>query len=88
LLHPLLIAGQEWESVSADFITIIPEVHGRDCIYVVVDWLTKFMHPFTISSEYEALEVEELFFREVFRLHEFPKYIVSDQENKFLSVSW
>jgi hypothetical protein len=54
-------------------------VHGKDCIYVVVDWLTKFAHFFAISSEYKAPQVAKLFFREVFRLHVLPKYIVSDQ---------
>jgi hypothetical protein len=37
-----------------DFITGLPKVHGRDCIYVVVDRLTKFTHFFSIPSEYKA----------------------------------
>jgi hypothetical protein len=71
-----------------DFITGLPKVHGRDCIYVVVDRLTKFAHFFAISSEYKAPQVAELFFREVFRLHGLPKYIVSDRDNRFLSAFW
>jgi hypothetical protein len=76
------------ECVSMDFITGLPKVHGRDCIYVVVDRLTKFAHFFAISSEYKAPQVAELFFREVFRLHGLPKYIVSDRDNRFLSAFW
>jgi hypothetical protein len=55
----------------------------QDCIYVVVDRLTKFAHFFVISSKYKAPQVAELFFREVFRLHGLPKYIVSDWDNRF-----
>jgi hypothetical protein len=55
---------------------------------VVVDRLTNFSHFFSISSEYKATQVEELFFREVFKLHGLPKYIVSDKDNRFLSAFW
>ena len=37
LLKPLLILEQKWESISMDFITGLPKVQGRDCLYVVVD---------------------------------------------------
>jgi hypothetical protein len=84
----LPIPEQKWESISMDFITGLPNVQGRDCIYVVVDRLTKFAHFFAISSEYKATQVVELFFREVFRLHGLPKYIVSDRDNRFLNVFW
>jgi hypothetical protein len=56
-----------------DFITGLPKVQGRDCIFDVVDILTKFSHFFTILTEYKAHQVPKLFFREVFRLHGFPK---------------
>jgi hypothetical protein len=45
-------------------------LHHRLCIHVMVDRLTKFAHFFAISSEYKAAHLTELFFREVFRLHE------------------
>jgi hypothetical protein len=77
-LQPLPISKQKWESVSMDFITGIPLVQGKDCIYVVVDRLTKFSHLFAISSKYSATKVAELFFREVFWLHGLPKTIVID----------
>jgi hypothetical protein len=46
LLHPLPIPEQKWEIISMDFITGFPKVKGVDCIYVVVDRLTKFSHFF------------------------------------------
>ena len=83
LLQSLPIPEHMWESVSMDFITGLPKVQGRDCLYVVVDRLTKFAHFFSISSDYSATQVAELFFREVFRLHGLPKAIVSDRDSRF-----
>jgi hypothetical protein len=54
LLQPLPIPEQKWESISMDFITGLPKVQGKDCIYVVVDRLTKFAHFFAISSEVQS----------------------------------
>ena len=83
LLQPLPIPKQKWENISMDFITRLPKVQGRDCLYVVVDRLTKFAHFFSISSDYSATQLAELFFREVFKLHGLPKTIVSDRDNRF-----
>jgi hypothetical protein len=88
LLQPLPIPENKWESISMDFITGLPRAQGKDCIFVVVDRLTKFSHFFSISMDYNASQVAELFFREVFRMHGLPKTIVSDRDNKFMSIFW
>jgi hypothetical protein len=49
-----------------DFITGLLRVQGMDCIFVVVNRLTKFAHLFDIPMDYKAIQVAELFFREVF----------------------
>jgi hypothetical protein len=69
LLQPLPIPEHKWESISIDFITGLSRVQGRDCIFVVVDRLIKFAHFFAIPTDYKAIQVTELFFREAFRLH-------------------
>ena len=71
-----------------DFIIGLPKTQGKDCIFVVVDRLTKFAHFFAISIDYNACQVVELFFREVFRLHGLPKTIVSDRDSRFMSTFW
>jgi hypothetical protein len=71
-----------------DFITGLPKVQGKDCIYVVVDKLTKYAHFFAIPSEYKAPQVAKLFFREIFRLHGLPRVIVSNRDRRFLSALW
>eukprot|EP00253_Pinus_taeda_P029107 PITA_29107 len=40
LLQPLPISEGKWESISVDFITGLPMVQGKDCIFVVVNRLT------------------------------------------------
>ena len=71
-----------------DFITGLPKVQGRDCLYMVVDRLTKFAHFFAISLDYSTSQVANLFFREVFKLHGLPKTIVNDRHGKFTSAFW
>jgi hypothetical protein len=71
-----------------DFITELPKVQGQDCIYVLVDMLTKFAHLFVIPSDHSATQVVESIFREVFRLHGLPKTIVSDRDSRFLGDFW
>ena len=88
LLQPLAILEHKWESVSMDFITCFPKTQGKDCIFVVVDRLTKSAHFFAISIDYSASQMSDLFFKEVFRLHGLPKTIVSDMDNRFMSTFW
>jgi len=88
LLQPLPIPDQKWESISMDFITSLPKIHGKDSIYVVVDKLTKFSHFFAIPSDYLVAQVAELFFQDIFRLHRLPKTIVSDRDSRFMGGFW
>ena len=37
-----------------DFITGLPKVNGKDCIYVVVDRLTKYAHLFAIPLDLQV----------------------------------
>ncbi|XP_059071802.1 uncharacterized protein LOC131870156 [Cryptomeria japonica] len=64
LLQPLPIPSKKWESISMDFIIGLPRASGKDCIYVVVDRLTKFAHFFAITSSFTEARVADLFFRE------------------------
>ena len=88
LLQPLPIPDRKWECISMDFISGLPKAQERDCIYVVVDKLTKFAHFFPITTTHTAVQVAEVFFREVFRLHGIPWSIVSDRDSRFLSHFW
>lgn len=71
-----------------DFIIGLPKTQGKDSIFVVVDRFTKFAHFYAISITCIAVQLAELFFREIFILHGLPKRIVSDRESKFMSLFW
>lgn len=88
LLKPLPIPNQKWESISMDFITGLPKLYVKDCIYVIVYRNTKYTHFFAISTNYSVVQIEEVFFKEVFRLHGLPINIVSDKDNLFLRQFW
>ena len=55
-----------------DFITGLPKAQGQDCIDVVVDRLTKYAHLFPITTTYTIVQVAEVFFKEIFKLHGIP----------------
>jgi hypothetical protein len=88
LLQSLPISEHKWESISMDFITGLPTTQGKDCIFIVVDRLTKFTHFFAIAIDFSVAQVVELFFREFFRLHSLPKTIVRDRDSRFMSTFW
>ena len=71
-----------------DFITGLLKSLGKDCIYVVVDWLNKFAHFFIVTSSFSAAQVADIFFKEIFRLHGLPKSIMSDRDDRFMSSFW
>jgi hypothetical protein len=86
LLQPLPIPEWKWEVVTMDFITGLPRTTKlHDLIMLVVDKLTKAAHFVPLKTTHKATDVVDIFIREVARLHEIPKTIVSDRDPKFTS---
>ena len=71
-----------------DFITGLPKYLGKNCIYVVVDRLTKFACLFSVTSYFSAAQVANLFSKEIFRLHGIGRSIASDRDGRFMSAFW
>ena len=87
LLHPLLVLEWKWEVISIDFIIGLPmTMRQHDSIMVVVENLTKETHFILVNSTYKADSIAKIFMKEIFKLHGFPKAIVSDRDVKFTSV--
>jgi hypothetical protein len=88
LLQPLPIPNQSWIDIFMDFIGGLPISHGHSVILVVVDRPTKYGHFLSLSHPYTTLIVANLFFTQVFKLHDLPQTIVSDRDAVFTSSVW
>jgi hypothetical protein len=89
LLQPLPIPEWKWEVITINFITKLPRtVKQHDSIMVVVDKMTKEVHFIPVKTTHKATNIEEIYMREVTRLHGVPKEIVLDRDPKFTSNFW
>jgi hypothetical protein len=55
---------------------------------VVVDKLTKYSHFIPLKTTHKAVDVVDIFLKEVARLHKIPEMIVSNRNPKFTSNLW
>ena len=62
-----------------DFITGLPKrKKQKDSIFVVINKLLKEPHFIPVKSTYKAVNIAEIFLKDIFRLHGIPKEIISD----------
>jgi hypothetical protein len=72
-----------------DFITGLPKSAKQNvAIMVVVDKLSKSAHFVPVKSTCKAIDIVNIFMKDIFRLHGMPKDIISDRETKFTSSFW
>ena len=89
LLNPLPISEWKWDTVSMDFITILPKTkYQRDFVMVVVNTLMKAAYFIPIKSTFGTTQVANVFMKEIVRLHGVPKMIISDRDGKFTAAFW
>ena len=88
LLHPLHIPKQKWEEIFMDFIEGLHLSDGKDKILVVVDRLMKYAHFMGIKKTDSTKQIAEVFCKNIYKLHGFPKIIVSEKDTKFTSNFW
>ena len=55
---------------------------------VVVDKLTKATHFIPVKSTHKTDNIAKIFMKDIFKLHGFPKVIISDGDTKFTSNFW
>jgi hypothetical protein len=72
-----------------DFITGFPKTQKKnDLIMVMIDKLNKSAHFIHVKSTYKAINIVEIFMKEIFRLHGIPKMVNSNRDVKFMSTFW
>lgn len=85
LLQPLPIPSRIWESALMDFITHLPLSPRKIVILVVVDRLSKQTHFSGLPTQFIAIQVAEIFTRDVIRLHGLLSSLISNRDPLFLS---
>ena len=72
-----------------DFIIGLPKSKKQnDSIFVVIDKLSKATHFILVKLTYKAINIVDIFLKEIFRLHGIPKVIISDQDVNFTGNFW
>ena len=68
-----------------DFITSLPKSKKQnDSIFVVINKLSKETHFIPMNSTYKAINIADIFLKDILRLHKIPKEIIADQDVKFI----
>src|SRR6266702_7457947 len=92
LLNPLKVPSFLWESIGIDFVGPLLESRNRDGVFdaitVVICLLTAMVHLILSRINYNAKQLAELMFEEIYKLHGLPKNIISDRDVLFTSVFW
>lgn len=88
LLNPLPVPSRPWSDISMDFVTGLPSTEGNTSVMTVVDRFSKMVHFIPLHKLPSAKKTAEVMLSHVFRLHGFPRDIVSDRGPQFVSRFW
>jgi len=86
---PLLVPTLPWVDVSMFFMLGLSKTQqNKDSIFVVVDSFSKIVHFIACNKTNDTIHIEELYIKEVMRLHNIPQSIVFNRDTMFLSHFW
>lgn len=82
----LPISTQPWTDISMDFVLGLPcTQRGNDSIFVIIDLFSKMDYYVPCKRRTDAVQVAQIFVREIYRLHGLPFSIFSNWDTRFLS---
>ena len=79
LLSPLSTPDRPWSDISMDFIVELPKSKDMTTIMITVDRLTKMVHFIPFRCLPNASIAADVFISNIFKLHSFPYFIISDR---------
>jgi hypothetical protein len=85
LLAPNLVPEANWQVISADLITQLPQSQGYDAILVVVDRLSKMIRLVPTNGELTSEGLARLYRDRVWKDFGLPERILSDRGTQFAS---
>ena len=88
LLQPLPIPSRPWSNIALDFVTGLPASQGNTTVLTVVDRFSKMVRFIALPKLPSAKETAEVMMDQVFKIHGFPRDIVSDRGPQFVSRFW
>jgi transposase InsO family protein len=88
LLHPLPIPDRPWQHITMDFKSQPKDKHGYDCVWVVIDRLSKQAVSVPCHKTINAEQMAQLFITHIYRYFGPPESIVSDRGPQFISAFW
>ncbi|KAI5627233.1 hypothetical protein C0J50_13205 [Silurus asotus] len=88
LLRPLPIPKRPWSHIAMDFVTGLPISSGNTVVMPVIDRFSKMGHFIALPKLPSAKETTKLALQLIFRLHGFPRDIVSDRGPQFSAQFW
>lgn len=87
-LHPLPVPERPWQHLTMDFKSFPTDKAGYDCLFVVMDRLSKQALSVPCYKTIDARGLAELFLKHVWCREGFPDSIVSDRGPQFVSSFW
>ncbi|EAL66749.2 hypothetical protein DDB_G0281535 [Dictyostelium discoideum AX4] len=95
ILQSLEIPFEVWRDISIDFLSLPKTMYAIngftvevDQVCVIVCRLSKMVHIVPCHKTIDAQHTVQLLLNHVFRLHGYPRTIVSDRDPRFLSEIW
>ncbi|CAN6567554.1 unnamed protein product [Malus baccata var. baccata] len=88
-IQPLPVPQWKWENMTMNFVYKLPRTqNGFDCVWVIVDRLTKSAHFIPVREKYSLNKLAKLFITKIVKYHGVPVNIISDRDPRFTSKFW